>query len=141
MSVVGSCLCGTVQYRINGPIRSAEYCHCSMCRKAHGAAFSANAEVVAADFQWLRGRDRVAEYASSSQRRKYFCSKCGSHLLIERLDDRATVVITLGTLDADPGIRPARHVFTDSKASWYSIGDDLPRFHIYPGFESTDSDS
>jgi len=112
-----------------------------MCRKAHGAAFSANAEVVAADFQWLRGRDRVAEYASSSQRRKCFCSKCGSHLLIERLDDRATVVITLGTLDADPGIRPARHVFTDSKASWYSIGDDLPRFHIYPGFESTDSDS
>jgi hypothetical protein len=80
----------------------------------------------------------VVEYASSPQRRKRFCGKCGSHLAIQRLDDPSTLVIALGTLDGDPGIRPARHVFVDSKAPWYAIGDALPRFHIYPGFEPTE---
>lgn len=137
--VQGSCLCGAVRYQIDGPIRGAEYCHCSMCRKAHGTAFSANAEVAATDFRWVQGRDRVVVYASSPERRKCFCGTCGCHLLIERLDDPSTVAITLGTLDSDPGIRPSRHVFVDSKAPWYALSDDLPRFRIYPGFEPTDS--
>jgi hypothetical protein len=127
-----------VQYQINGPIRNAEYCHCSTCRKAHGALFSANAEVATADFELTRGHDRLAEYSSSPHRRKCFCSRCGSHLLIKRLDDPSTLVITLGTLDGDPGTRPVRHVFVDSKASWYFFDDDLPRFQVYPGFEPSD---
>jgi len=35
----GSCLCGGVRYEIAGPLSGALNCHCSMCRKAHGAAF------------------------------------------------------------------------------------------------------
>ena len=41
----GSCLCGSVRYEIAASLENAEYCHCSMCRKAHGAAFSANSIV------------------------------------------------------------------------------------------------
>jgi hypothetical protein len=109
-----------------------------MCRRAHGAAFSANAEVPASAFRWITGSERLVEFASSSQRRKCFCGTCGSQLLIRRLDDPATVAITLGTLDTDPGVRPARHVFVDSKAMWYDITDKLPRYRIYPGFEPSD---
>jgi hypothetical protein len=124
-----------VRNEIAGPVRAAEFCHCSMCRKAHGSAFSANGEVSAADFRWLTGRDSLSEFASSPRRRKCFCSRCGSQLLIRRLDDPSTLVVTLGTLDSDPEIRPGRHVFVDSKAAWYDISDGLPRFRIYPGFE------
>ncbi len=106
-----------------------------MCRKAHGTAFSANAEVPSARFKWVAGRDLLAEFASSPPRRKIFCRRCGSQLVIQRLDDPDTLVVTLGTVDSDPGTRPSRHVFTDSKAPWYEITDDLPRFRIYPGFE------
>jgi hypothetical protein len=106
-----------------------------MCRKASGTAFSAYAEVDGASFRLTQGSELLAEFASSPQRRRCYCRRCGSQLLIRRLDDPATVVITLGTLDSDPGIRPARHVFVDSKASWHEIGDDLPCFHVYPGFE------
>jgi len=35
----GSCLCGEVKYEIDGSLRDVRNCHCSMCRKAHGAAF------------------------------------------------------------------------------------------------------
>jgi hypothetical protein len=135
----GSCLCGSARYEITGPIRAAEYCHCSMCRKAHGSGCSANAQVAAVDFHWIAGRQLVEEFASSPQRRKCFCSRCGSQLLIRRIDDPSTLVITLGTLDGDPGVRPSRHVFVDSKAPWYELTDDLPRFRIYPGFEPDDA--
>ena len=46
----GSCLCGGVKYRITGQLSDARYCHCSMCRKAHGSAFRARTTVKAADF-------------------------------------------------------------------------------------------
>jgi hypothetical protein len=38
-----SCLCGGVKFRINGALSQARNCHCSMCRKAHGAAFRSRA--------------------------------------------------------------------------------------------------
>ena len=132
----GSCLCGAVRYEIDGPIGPAEYCHCSMCRKAHGTAFSANAEIASSSFRVALGAELISEFASSAQRRKGFCQRCGSQVFIRRLDDPATLVITLGTLDSDPDTpRPTRHVFVDSKATWHDITDDLPRFRIYPGFE------
>lgn len=47
----GSCLCGGIKYRITGPLTGARNCHCSMCRKAQGAAFRSRASVKAADFE------------------------------------------------------------------------------------------
>ena len=48
----GSCLCGGVRYEITGRLSGALNCHCSTCRKAHGAAFRSRARVRAADFRW-----------------------------------------------------------------------------------------
>ena len=35
----GSCLCSSICYAVGGPLGPASHCHCSMCRKALGAAF------------------------------------------------------------------------------------------------------
>ena len=43
--VRGSCLCGGVKYEITGPLMRSGHCHCSNCRKAHGAAFRSRARV------------------------------------------------------------------------------------------------
>jgi hypothetical protein len=51
----GSCLCGSIKYQINGRLFDALNCHCTMCRKAHGAAFRSRATVKAVDFEWLQG--------------------------------------------------------------------------------------
>ena len=40
MSVRGGCLCGKVRYQIKGRLFDASHCHCSMCRRQHGAAFA-----------------------------------------------------------------------------------------------------
>ena len=38
-SVEGACLCGAVTFRVALPPKWVAHCHCSMCRRAHGAGF------------------------------------------------------------------------------------------------------
>jgi hypothetical protein len=47
-----------------------------------------------------------------------------------------TVSVPAGLLDDDPGVRPMLHVFTSSRASWWTIADELPQHEKWvPGFE------
>jgi hypothetical protein len=133
----GACLCGSIRFEIAAPLTFAEHCHCSMCRKAHGAAFSTNTVVPTAALSVTRGAELLSEYESSPSRRKCFCSKCGSQLFIRRTNRPEMTVVTLGSIDGAPSIRPERHVFVASKASWYDIdGPTLPQHRIYPGVEA-----
>lgn len=127
----GSCLCQRVQYRIHGPMIDVLNCHCSMCRKLHAAAFRTRAKVASKDWEWVSGESLVKYYESSPGEHKGFCSECGSSLLT-RFDQHPEVVgFPLGTLDTDPGVRAARHVFVGSKAPWFDITDPLPQHEEY----------
>ena len=130
MSIGGSCLCGTVNYEISGSFAAAGHCHCSMCRKSHGAAFATWAFVNPEEFRWISGKESVAAYASSAGRERCFCKKCGSPIVASH-SGKVTEVV-LGTVDGDPGVRPGEHVFVKSKASWYEIDDALPQFEAWP---------
>lgn len=132
MPLKGSCLCGGVRYEISGPLKGALNCHCSMCRKAHGAAFRSRAAVNACDFSWQQGESLVRYFESSPGTYRGFCSVCGSNL-ISRFDGRDDYGLALGSLDDDPGIKPQCHVFVGAKAPWHDIGDELPQFETVPG--------
>ena len=121
----GSCLCGSVRYEVRGPLGPATHCHCSMCRKAHGAAFGSYARVQRSDFSLLSGADDIVSYQSSPDVARTFCRHCGSTLQFIRSTRPDTFSLALGTLDDDPGVRPSIHIFIESKAPWYEITDDL----------------
>jgi hypothetical protein len=128
----GSCLCGGVRYEIIGALTNPLYCHCSMCRKAHGTAFRSRAGVRAADFKWVQGEELVKYFESSPGTHRGFCGTCGSPLL-SRFDDYPEVHgLPLGALDDDPGVKPVFHVFVASKAPWFEITDSLPQFPELP---------
>ncbi len=129
----GSCLCGAVRYRVDGIIDEASHCHCSQCRKAHGAAFGSYGHVRHRDFTLLGGADAIARYQASAHATRTFCRHCGSTLQWIPTRDAGHFALALGTLDDDPGARPARHIFVGSKAPWYTITDDLPQFAEDPG--------
>ncbi len=128
----GHCLCGTVRYEIDGPLHEMHHCHCSMCRRAHGAPFSTFADCAAADFRWTAGADRVRAYRSSDVVERTFCEICGSRLSFRFAPMPERVWIAVGTLADDPGIRPAARIFVASRASWEEITDGLPQFDEYP---------
>ncbi len=123
----GGCLCGEVRYEIRAEPRSMTHCHCSMCRKAHGAAFATFIEVARGDLRYTRGEDSLERYESSAGSRRPFCPRCGSTLLFDTEGDDA-VWIAAGSLDGDPGIRPDVHIFVASKAPWHRIDDEVAKF-------------
>lgn len=81
----GGCLCGSVRFAIQGPIRNIVYCHCSRCRKAQGSAFATNGIVRANEFTLLSGAELLTGYESSPGQTKYFCKTCGSPILSRRI--------------------------------------------------------
>jgi hypothetical protein len=46
--------------------------------------------------------------------------------------ERGIVNVPAGSLDTDPGIEPAAHIFVGSKASWDRITDSIPQFDAMP---------
>lgn len=130
MAIGGSCLCGAVRYEITGPLNGAGHCHCSMCRKAHGAAFATWTFIDPAQFRWTAGTGDVGRYASSPGNERCFCRRCGSPLAVAHSGEVREVV--LANVDGDPGVRPAEHIFTGSKAPWHEITDGLPQHREWP---------
>ena len=123
----GQCLCGAVRYRVSGPLGEVRYCHCHMCRRATGSAFSANARIPADRFQLAAGADVIREYEASPGAFRCFCGRCGSPVFARLAGDPGHVRIRLGGLDAPQSVEITGHVWTDSKADWYDIHDSLPQ--------------
>lgn len=124
----GSCLCGEVRYEVKAIQANMAHCHCKMCRKFHGAAFSTFAEALVEDFQWLSGEDRLQTYVAENGSKRQFCGRCGSSLTFQAREGQSGLVeFSLATLDDDCEVQPDAHVFVASKVNWYEILDNLPQ--------------
>lgn len=130
-SIRGGCLCGCVQYEISGPLKCADHCHCSMCRRQHGAAFATYASFESDDFRFTLGADRIKIFEVSVGGGGWcFCVECGS--TVAGTENGEITSVTLGTVEGDPVIRPQSHIFAGSKACWYDIQDNLQQFDQWP---------
>lgn len=119
----GSCLCGGVAYRAEGPIKHASHCYCTMCQKQHGAAAGSYANVARDGYVIERGAELVTEYASSDHGRRGFCSVCGSNLYwrSEQAPDR--IAVTLGTLEPEFDGPVEREWYPEKKPQWLPAKD------------------
>ena len=127
----GSCLCGTLRYEFDAPFEMMMHCHCSMCRKHHGAPFATFVAGPLAGFRWLGGEEAVASYRSSAQGSRSYCRQCAS-VAPTLFPDMELAVCAAGNLEEDPGIRPQMHLFVGSKAPWVAITDALPQHATMP---------
>ncbi|HTO53683.1 MAG TPA: GFA family protein [Myxococcota bacterium] len=131
MPLTGSCLCGDVRFEIQGELEPLCHCHCSMCRKSHGAAFASFVGTGKSGFRWLRGADATKRYASSPGAFRPFCGRCGS-IVPAAPESMDRVFVPAGLLAEDPRLAPLPHFFVASKAPWYTIPDSQPQFDEYP---------
>ena len=135
MAISGSCFCGSVSYEVSAPLENARSCHCSRCRKVFGGAASAYAEVQSGSFRWVAGREAVNFHTPMPDWELAFCSNCGSALA--GVFKSEVHGITLGTVDGDPNIDLAMHIYVESKAPWDHIGGDAPQFSEGPDASAT----
>lgn len=127
----GACLCGAVKFTVTEPFEYSACCHCSLCRAATGSAFSAFAAVREQRLRIDEGGGFVATYRRSEDVLNHFCKRCGS-VLYALVRNAEYAHVQLGAIAGDPGIRPQLHLFVSSKAPWFEITDDLPRFARLP---------
>lgn len=129
--LTAACLCGAVQLHVDdadsGGVKWCANCHCSMCRRAHGAGVVAWVGVKRAAFHIDRGAEVLARYRSSPPAQRSFCSKCGSPLLFESERWPDEIHIALAAVVEPHGLKPTVHAFFDDRAAWVHVDDGLPR--------------
>lgn len=128
----GRCECGSVQYQVDGEINDFSHCHCSQCRRLHGAAYASFAGVARGDFSYLSGQSNLAKYNSSATHSRVFCRVCGSNILVDIKLEPETLYIAMGTVNNDPKLPPGYHIFVGSKAPWHVFNDQLPQYITEP---------
>ncbi|WP_298608945.1 GFA family protein [uncultured Thiothrix sp.] len=125
----GGCLCGKIRYEATQFETNMAHCHCSMCRKFHGAAFASFGSVKQENFRWVQGEAELAAYQAPNGTVRRFCKHCGSSLTFaSSVDAVAIIEITLGSLDSDLERLPDAHIYVGSKADWDVISDGLPQY-------------
>nr|WP_298410396.1 GFA family protein [uncultured Halomonas sp.] len=113
----GECLCGEVKFEIEGKIRNLYQCHCSLCRRATGAAANAATFVSAQRFRWVSGENEIRSFLKPTGFRSDFCSICGSPVP-NRLRGTDRVWVPAGLLDELIESRVSAHLHITSAAPW-----------------------
>ena len=123
----GSCLCGKVEFQIDGDLPKIYQCHCSLCRKQGGS--SSNSAIIAEvrNFRWISGQEQISSYVKPTGFRSDFCSRCGSPVP-NPLRTTAYYCGARRSTSLEVGV----HLFVGSKASWDAISSGVPQYETMP---------
>lgn len=116
----GSCLCGTIRYIFEEPLRPATVRHSRQCRKTSGHYVVATSA--------LRERMRITREPrcdeSSAGARRVFRPDCGSSLFWD--GPGRAMSIHAGSHDDPSGLNIAGHIFRADKGDVREIADGHP---------------
>jgi hypothetical protein len=122
----GGCLCGNVRYEARAPAKHLCICHCVSCRRAAGSPGVPWATFSVGNFQLTKGT--IAEYRSSPEVRRGFCTSCGSSLTYAHTARESDIDVTTTSLDEPERLAPLAHIWMQDRLSWEIPGDHLPAF-------------
>ena len=135
--VTGRCFCGAVRFVVEMPTQFCGHCHCSMCRRMHGAGFVTWFAVPPAQFRLESDPADLVRFASSDHGTRSFCRRCGTSLFCESTNHPDQLDVVLAAMDAPIEREPEMHIYFDDRAAWVTIGDELPRLGGKTGLEPT----
>jgi len=127
--VEGGCLCKAVRFAVTLPSKWCAHCHCSMCRREHGAGYVTWVGFESTHFRLLSGVHHLTWYDSSPEARRGFCSTCGSSMLFESERWANETHVALGSLDGPVDRAPQAHAFHDSHVNWMPLDEALQVFN------------
>lgn len=123
--VTGGCLCGEVRYKITQPPLDTVICHCRMCQKTSGSAFSVASVFETEAVVFTKGTPSY--YKSSPFAERGFCANCGSSLTYRPVTPAASpawdgwMLIECGTLDNPAIYPPAWELGVESQLPWLDL--------------------
>jgi len=129
VTIEGGCRCGAVRYTIARDDLPAVYaCHCHICQRASGSAFSLQALVPESTLR-VSGpivvKEIVTDNRTSIQR---FCGECLARVYNTNTRRPGLAVVRAGTLDRSEELVCRAHIFTDYRQQWFALPEDVPHW-------------
>lgn len=123
----GTCYCGAVAIEATGTPLEMGYCHCANCRRYSGAPLSAFTLWKPEQVKVTKGAEFLGRYKSSELSDRRYCTKCGSHVIV----DHPTIGLTdiravLPTLAFQPGVH------LNYEETVLPLKDGLPKLRDFP---------
>ncbi|MCW8925504.1 MAG: GFA family protein [Xanthomonadales bacterium] len=123
--VAGSCLCGAVRFEADLPSKWCAHCHCSLCRKAHGAGYVTWVGFEQHQVSIDNDAGQLEWYESSARAQRGFCRQCGSTMFFKSERWAGELHIAVGCLDGELDRRPDTNAFFDAHVDWMPIDQSL----------------
>ena len=130
----GKCLCGAIEFELNGDVPNLYQCHCSLCRKVTGSAANAAFRIAADQFDWISDSSEIREFVTESGFKSHFCASCGSPVPNLTSNDSA-YWIPVGLLEETGELELVAHLYVASKAAWDVIAEAGEQFDEMPDTE------
>ncbi|GAB1265676.1 GFA family protein [Aurantivibrio infirmus] len=122
----GKCLCGNIKFEIasKDPLPYG-HCHCTACRKSHGADFTSATIVRECDLSILEGNELLTSFQSSVRMERQFCTRCGSRLFVkfkrvgkDQEAEEIMYTVSINSLDRVENWRETGDIFLNDRAPW-----------------------
>jgi hypothetical protein len=120
----GCCNCGEIKYQVTGKIAKVVNCHCNLCRKMNGSAFSTYAIVSESDFMLLSGKLNIHKVSENAK--KYFCGICGTPIFNSNPKYPEVKILHFGTLNLSSKLMPEINIYCESEVHWIRKINELP---------------
>lgn len=122
----GSCNCGAIKYQVSGKVQKTINCHCNLCRKMNGSAFSTYVIFLESDFEILSGK--LKSHSVSEHATKHFCGNCGTSIFNSNPKFAGLKIVYFGTLALANELIPEINIYSESELEWVSSINGLPSF-------------
>ncbi len=127
-SVKGGCLCGQVQFELDLPSKWVAHCHCTMCRRAHGAGYVTWAGFEDEKFNLIEGTQQLNWYESSKGAQRGFCKECGSTMFFKSVQWPEEIHITLANIHGELDKKPQANAYFATHVHWMPIDRSLKNY-------------
>ncbi|MGH6709697.1 MAG: GFA family protein [Bradyrhizobium sp.] len=127
----GRCLCGAIRFRSVGAPVKTTVCHCPLCQRASGSAFTVELLFLRTAVSFDGAPPSTYTYLSPDHGRQLhytFCPTCGTRLGVTLERFPALQIIYAGTYNDPSWVKPDSHIFTRSAAAWIHPPDDVDCF-------------
>ena len=131
--IEGGCRCGAARYTIaRDDLPPAYACHCHICQRASGSAFSVQALVAETSLS-VTGPVVVVEVVTGDRTSvQRFCGECHARVYNTNTGRPGIAVVRAGTLDRSEELDCATHIFTAYRQRWVTIPADVPSWAEAP---------
>lgn len=124
--IQGTCLCGAIVFEAEESPGMTFNCHCSRCRKSHGAAFSTQVISKKKSLIFKKGFEFLSEYESAGTIRA-FCSHCGSRLM--NYGHRSEYLsVAVSAISNRSDLKPIGECFVSEKLGFVQLDNSIPHY-------------